>query len=244
MRSMNRGSRNPVFLFVGIVGLALSALLLVKLRRHIPILPRLRTSRQVETPIRLIAVIPDRIYCDHPCIVFNVKVIGSGFAMGQRVTVSPGNLLESRIVSGSQILLSLSFDALSFSPGLIRVTISAPTGGSGSALMMFLGNGINTATANGSEIYNLDQGAGMVHVFDTPAVSGAIVKPKRSCFIGASLASSMAFDNENGVVVVAKSNFIMLMRPDNCQIVRVIGLWAKQAVGTGMAQKSGQVNQF
>jgi hypothetical protein len=136
-------------------------------------------------------------------------------------------------VSSSQILLTLGFDALDFSPGFIKISVSTTSGANSSAYAIF-DNGQNLGRQAGTRFVFLDQEAGMVRVYNVPKASG-LFKPTRSCFVGSSLANSIAADNVTGIVVISKSGAIVELRPNTCQIVQVIGLWPNN---TSTAAKS------
>jgi hypothetical protein len=224
-------ARTVVIFGIGAGGLILSILLLINLPSWLWHSLGLRTNGRIlaQLPPRITEITPGMISCDGPCIAGQIQVNGSGFAPGQLITLSSGKLLESHFVNNSQLLLTLSFDAENFSPGSIKVTISGPSGSTTQHNIMFIGN-TNTARMLGSQVYNLDQGAEMVHVFELPA--GSVTKSTsgtlpliRSCFLGASLANAMAVDDKTGLIVVTKSNFMILMRPGDCKIINVIGSW-------------------
>jgi hypothetical protein len=176
------------------------------------------------------------IRCDGPCIIGNIKVSGSGFALGQRVSISVGKLLETRFVNSSQLLMTVCFDAQNFSQGYVKLIVSGPGGSISSANMAFF-TGRNMGQNIGTQLYSLDQGAEMVHVYDASTISinksgSKLIPLAHSCFVGASLANGIAADDSTGLIGVDKSNFIMFMRPDKCQITNVFGLWPSQTTKT------------
>lgn len=193
----------------------------------------------VHSSPQVVSIVPNMINCDGPCVVGNVKVNGSDFALGQRVSINHGKLLDARLINSSELLISLSFDTLSFSPGSIRLTVSSPAGPSSGAYISFAGSD-NLGRSNQGEAYFLDQETNTVRVFDLREVHGpGPAKPKRSCFVGASFASDFAVYNKNGLVI-AKPNSMVLMRPSNCQIIRVVGLWPNRAGSVPSHPKSAR----
>lgn len=169
---------------------------------------------------------PELIFCNDACVAGNLRVLGSGFAPDQTVEVSHGALLNARFVNSSQIVLTLSFDSMDFWSDWVKITVSTPSGFRCSANAAF-DNGKNMATQSvGNRFYSLDQEDEMVRAFDTSFVAGnfkkaTTLKPVHSCFVGSSLAREIAVDDLTGLLVVLKSNFIVIMRPDDCEITRV-----------------------
>jgi len=125
----------------------------------------------------------------------------------------------------------------SFSQGWIRLTVSWPTGSSGEANLAFFG-GKYLAHVNGTEAYFLDQESNTVGIFDLNGVTSGAMKPKRSCFVGASFTSDFAVDNKTSLIVIAKADSMVLMRPDDCQILNVVGLWPVR-IGTPPTPPNG-----
>jgi hypothetical protein len=174
---------------------------------------------------RMVRITPDILRCDRECVIGNISISGSGFAVGQTVSISQGKLLEARLISDSQLLLTIGFDQTAYSPGWVRVTVSTRDH-STSGNMAFLGN-TNAAARLGSECFYLDQGNAMVWVFDCGVATrnpGTVLVPRRGCFVGASFAGGIAADDKTGLIVIAKQYGILVMRPENCETVNVIGL--------------------
>ncbi|RJQ14557.1 hypothetical protein C4553_00585 [Candidatus Parcubacteria bacterium] len=109
-------------------------------------------------------VTPDNIFCLRECIIGNISVRGSGFSSSQSVSVSHGVLLGAQLVSSTEILLTVSFDQFTWSPGLVTITVNGPSG-TATGRLAFLGN-LNTLTCSPTHCYQLEQGTGTVHVYE------------------------------------------------------------------------------
>jgi hypothetical protein len=168
---------------------------------------------------RIASIAPNVFSCAHECVVGNIVVSGFGFGPGQTVSVDYGKVLQANLRSPTEILLTLGFDSLSFSPGFIEIRVSSPVGTSNAGRLAFTDAFNDMACVSQFRCVLLDQGSNMLRVFDLGSRQPTLV---RSCFLGASLAYSVAEDDVTGLVVVAKPVGIAVVRPDDCRIVEVV----------------------
>jgi hypothetical protein len=180
---------------------------------------------------------PTYVTCDHECIVGGLRLVGRGFVLGQKVELSRGKLLGVQLLSPTELLLSLSFDAMNYFPGVTSIYIRDKDGrrAVGTATLLFV-PAFNNLVLVGNECFSLDQGVGVVWVADCPAHGPAFhgkevtIMAKRGCSVGASLAYGLAVDNTTGLIVVTKSVGVILMRKDDCVIIQVLPLGGASGV--------------
>lgn len=188
-------------------------------------LPPANQDVESQLPPSIIEVTPRTFSCDSTCILGNIKVKGHGFDDAAVVHLSHGKLLEARYLSASELVLSIGFDSTSYSPGWIDISISTNKGMSNLSTMAFLGN-TNTLVLAESHCFNLDQGASVVWDIDCDPrhslIQNKVITAARGCFIGASLANGIAWDDKTKLVLLAKPNGILIMRMEDCAILQLV----------------------
>ena len=146
-----------------------------------------------------------------------LKIDGFGFCVGCLLhTQLYGDLTLVSGTNPTEIQAIIFGDTPHWSPGPIDVSVSPPSGSGGgdsnTAHFDFIGNQ-NTLACGPVECYSLDQGAGMVHVFDT--TTGNHLRDLR---VGA-LVPGIAVDDVTGYILTTQSNkAIGVWKPDGSQV--------------------------
>ena len=162
------------------------------------------------------------IFVDRDGRVVQSQINGSGFYPGGQLILADPlggtmTLTNDNTKSPTEISFPLTFGSSNWSPRWLEFTVSSPTDGPGGGIsemarMAFVGNQ-NTLALSATEAFQLDQGAGLVRVFD-PATGIEL----RNFSVGR-LTYHMAVDDVTGYVLTTHANRTVGVKDSNGQPV-------------------------